>query len=830
MGFSNYPAKYIRFNNQSAKNLNVVVEIEGAPEPLSLVTIYNRIRYGDPGIVYGGPGLIYGGLVKANNFKSYLSIKSNLTIGQKIEPEQGRASVSLMTLTFVDVNGYMTNLVTPGKVVDEILGNKLVKVKLGYQQTSYPEDYFTVFRGYVSNITTLPTELTLQLSDANSKKRQQLFFTPKPKLSFALAASLGDTVVTVPTTDKSYQQILGPDGTYDTSVKTYIKIDDEVMEYGPTDITPTTYTVDRAQRGTGLQAHGIGSDIDNTIQLEGNLIDLALKLMLSGWNGPWISDVAVQSIGNTLSPLGIQPRTILMPDKIDVVDDYGLTPGDQVIISGSGAGNDGTYTLIKIATVNDRKNNLIYVDADLNTEFPTTATLSFRSKYDTFPVNCGLKMKPSEVDVETYETLKNQFFSQAENIFNFYQTDVTTGKEFIDSQLMLPVGAYSITRYGRVSMTTTKPPIADDKLPEVSKDSVVEPTSMSTQRGINNRRYYNEIQYSYDEDDAGSFRTVDSLVDEQSLVAIAISVPLPIPARGIKSTQFAAILIKRRGQFLLNRFKNAAVSVKLKVNWRVGSIIEAGDVVLLRDEGNLHLNNFDNGTRDLGVQLFEVINREMDIKTGTVTLELLSNIGYQVNDRFATISPSSVVDAGSTVNSIKIKDSFGALYPGNEKKKWEQLVNNPLVIHDYNWTTVYTTMLTGFDPGDDYKMIVDPPMAAAPPSDFIVDIDFYPNTTLATDDQLYKLLFAHLTPTVDVATGVSQFAFTVPPGEETKFTPGLPVMVHSLDYSVMSPESIVDSVVGTQINVKQDLGFTPAAGQFVDLIGYIDGGGPYRVL
>lgn len=827
-----YPDRYITYNDQQTKFVNIVVEIEGVPDTLSLAPLYTRVRYGDPGIKYGDPGLVYGGLRIVENNKSILSVESNLVISQKIEPEQGRGSVSTMSLVLIDLNGYATNLVTPGQVVDEILGNKLVTVKLGYRDTSYPEDYFTVFRGYITSIKTPPTKVLLQLSDANAKKRAQVFFTSKTKLT----SSINNSVTSIPVvrTDGMYDQILGPNGAYDTSVKTYIQIDDEVMLYGPGAVGPTSFNpVTRGQRSTLADSHDINSEVANTIQLEGNVIDLTLKMMLSGWNGPWLTGQPVSSIINTLSDSGNIQNAILLPGSVDAVDTYGLTPGDYVTFSGSSFGNDGTKVITEIRSVNDRSNNLILFNSNfVAEESPATGvSMAFRSKYDTLPLKAGLKMTPREVDVTTFESAKNQYFAQSEYTFQPYIQDSESGKDYIDKEFMLPIGAYSVTRYGRMSIAVTKPPIADQKIIVVSRETVVNPQSQSVERAINNRKYFNEVQYLYDYSDDGRFQTNDIIIDTEGLSKIAISSVLPIPAKAIRTQFNGQLLSIRRGRYLINRYRQAAILVYTEVNWKAGSMIEAGDVVLLKDNGFLHLNNFSNGTRNMGNQLFEVIERTLDIKNATAKLTLLSDLNYQVTDRIATISPSSNVIAGSTTTGVKFEDSYGALFPGNEKAKWTDLIGNQVRIHSYDFTTYdQTSTLVGFNPGNDYEMIVDPPLASPPPAGSIIDIIEYPTSTDPKDDELYKLLFDHLSPTVDVVTGVSDTAFTVAPGDTPKFTVGNLLFVHNTDYSILSPECFVESIVGDQINLSSSLGFTPSVGQKVDGIGYKDGGGFYRIL
>jgi hypothetical protein len=111
-----------------------------------------------------------------------------------------------------------------------------------------------------------------------------------------------------------------------------------------------------------------------------------------------------------------------------------------------------------------------------------------------------------------------------------------------------------------------------------------------------------------------------------------------------------------------------------------------------------------------------------------------------------------------------------------------------------------------------------------------VDIPRYPSTALTTDDSTYKAVFAHIDYTVPVVTGISTTQFTVSLGNAGKFFVGAMVRIHNADFSIDSGDASVSAVVGTTITVGTSLGFTPAAGQFIDLIGFADGGGAYRFI
>lgn len=825
MALSVYPQKYLDTNTQQTKTPAVVVQIEGI-DFLSNTPLYTRIRYGDPNIIYGQPGLVYGGLIRRPGVRDYLSIdQSSLVIQQKVEPESGRGNVSIMTLGFIDKDGYMSQVISPGIIVPEILGRR-VRIYLGFSNTSFPEDYFTVFRGYITGTTSGSGYVTLQLSDASLKRRQVLF----SEYRTSLTAPIDNVTLSVPvtSTEGAFDQVLGPSGAYDSGVKTYLKVADEFMQYGPGALGPTSFTVlSRGSRGTTAVAHTTDDEVAHAIELTGNAYDLLLKLMLSGWNGPCIENISILSFVQTSPTIGAMVNAITLPLGVNAVDDYGIAVGDYLTVTGS-AGNNGTYKVTGFLDYDELVNNIVLTDGTFVFEYPTTAVMDLRSQYDTFPIEAGLKLDPVDVDVASHVQIKNNFLSQDQLQF-FIKDPESSGKTFLESQIHLPMSTYPVTRYGKISAAINKPPIAAQKLPVLDKDTILNPDKIVVTRATNNRRLFNEIKYTYDKDDAGNYLSTSYYIDSESLTNIGIASQLPIISDGLRSTLNGTSIANRHANFLLSRYKSGAYEISVETNWQVGGIIETGDSVLVKDNGGLKITNFNTGERDLGTQLFEVIDRKLDIKSGRSTLQLLSSPGYSVSNRYATISPSSKISSATT-SYVIIKESYGGVYPGREFLKWSDFVGQRVLIHSYDWVTSEETTFTGFDPTNNFKMMLDPPLSFIPSVDDIVDIPFYPTNTDIHDQEIYKLLYIHIDPTLTIVSGTSGTVFDLSAPDAARTQVGLPILIHNADYSILSPESIVLSVVGTTVTVKTDLGFTPAAGQKVELVGFQDGGGAYRIL
>src|SRR5581483_226998 len=271
---------YQNFNTQQSKNPVLVVTIAGINDIFSSAPVYTIVKYGDPGITYGEAGLVYGGLRPysvllnggaVSNFRDIISLDgSSFQISQTLEPEQGRASISQLSIAFLDVDGYMSQVVSPGVLIPEILGAQ-VEVFLGFSQISYPDDFLTIFKGVVTSVTAGPGLITLGLSDPSVKRRTQLFYCQQTSVSSAVMA--GDTTINVVSNVGFFAQIVAPDGSIwpfagNPVCFTYIKIDDEWIECQPNSMNTTQFiVVNRGARGTTAASHAIGAAVNAGLQI-----------------------------------------------------------------------------------------------------------------------------------------------------------------------------------------------------------------------------------------------------------------------------------------------------------------------------------------------------------------------------------------------------------------------------------------------------------------------------------------------------------------------------------------------------------------------------------
>ena len=653
----------------------IVLEIEGVDMKFGVQKIYKSVEIGDEGLEIGDYWLIGGDHLVANQEDLITLTGTTTAINQQLDPSKGLgSSISSMAINLVDQNEIVTKLITPGLVVDDILGRR-AKVRFGFQDTSYPADYVTIFRGIVDDIQAGAGYIKLNLAHPDQKKRQTLF--TKQTVIPALA---GTTLLVF---EPPYSQMIYRNGAYDQvfaadpTLKTYFIHGDEYMR-AKAQVFGTAYDLERAQLGTTHNTAPIeGAELETFYVLEGNVIDIALKLMLSTrYAEPYAEHLPISSLNWVSIDETIQNGVYLT--GVDLVEEYGARVGDYVTILGSAiSGNDTMLVQVRILSIDVRfEGTLIVVDKGvaaynytITEERTTTAKLALYSQYNTLGV--GLGMKPDEVDIDEHLRIQRLFLSGVN--MRFYMKDEVNIKEFIEQQLYAPVGAYALPRKSKASIGMHVGPIPGNQAAIISADDVISPDNLVVRRGIG-QNFMNTVIYKYGlmltEDD---YESGEVVTDEDSINRIKVGTKAQIvQADGLRADldgkNIAQISARRR----LNRYKFAAESIdNIQITYAKGFNIEVGDIILF-DGSQLNLLNSKDGNRKPSPKLVEVINKTFDIK-GTVRLSIVDT-SYSTQNRYALISPSSVIKQGLSQTKFVIQPSFGMTYGSSEYLKWSKLL------------------------------------------------------------------------------------------------------------------------------------------------------------
>lgn len=808
--------------SRTVKSPQIIVEIDGLPTFSSLQN-KKYAKYGDPGVDYGLAGFVYGGLIVDSLSYPYIDLaKSTNNITQQLLIDKGGYSSSTnFDISLVDVDRYITKIITPGYVIEDILARK-ARIYLSLEGAGHPEDSILFFSGIVSDIKSGAGYVNINISSPERLKNLEIF----PKVSTDLTVAINSSATTF--TVKDTAQFILPDGS--GTLKSYFKIDDEIVEY--TGSTATTFTgCVRGQFGTIASSHSIGASLETFYRLQGNLRDLALKLMLSGGDEYHTSDIDILSFNNY--GLISNPNAIYLPtyypDQI-----YGLVIGDTVNVTGaSNIGNNGTALILSINT-ND-VGSYIVLDKTLVNE-GSGAKVAFKSKYNVLPKFAGLEMTPDQVDVAEFEKVYTQFQSQFFE-YDFYIKDQLNGSDFINSQILYPSGCYALPRKAKTSIGLTIPPLAQKGTKKLSNLNVTKASNIKINRSIS-KNFYNSVIYRYDQDAVENKYTRGKITQSaNSTNRINISnKPLQIDSDGIRASANFDYLFQTQTRRFLDRYQYGAESLDVQVLFGDAFTIEIGDTVIL-DGQLLQISDTKNtnGTRKFLPRLFEVQNKSMSLKGTEITLTLVDTV-YSLDGRYGVISPSSTIGAGSTTTKIVLKKSFGdTLTDRLPTIKWLNYIGEKALVRNDDWSFQELVTITAIDPSNPYNLIVSPALSSAPTEDMILDSPRYPNNTDEADQAIYKAAHCSWNMTRNVLTGSTDTVLFFDYADRSAFVLNAPVMVRSTDWSTQSVEVKIIDVYLDLINpcyvtLSKPLGFTPTTDMKIELLGYADGGAPYRWL
>lgn len=829
--------------NYDIANLNtlkrplIVMTFDGLPYSFSSGDVYSTLRYGDPGINYGD-GYIYGGLRKLgkDKIKDWIDIKSGqTTISQRIEPWDGKSSVQTMNITLIDVNKEVTKLISPGVGgLTEIL-NKRVTIKFGYQTVSFPEDYVTIFYGYVNNISAKEGKITFEFTDPSSKRKQEIFNESTATLVGAISPT--DTTITLSSTSNRYIPVLDGLNVSDPTLTYGINIGDEIITYLPSNVSGNTITsVVRGARNTTASSHSIGDQVKYYLGIEDDPISISLKMMLSGWNGPWIEQLPCRGIINTDDGFTLND-SITGSQDVNFERDYGLVADDYVILSGfTIPTNNGTFRIESFQK--EGRTIVVREKGVLLQENPgTPGVIAFRSKYDTYPISAGLSLSPIDVYVDRHEYFKDTFVQQT-FLFDIVGRE-KNAKEFIEKQLMQPISGYSLTQNSKISMGMTHPPLADDLTKFIDHTNVVDPKAIEVNRGLNNRMFYNAIffEYAYDvikDEYKKSLRVIDA----DSIKRMNQVSTLNIQIKGLPDSVESETFLRQRAQRILLRYRYGAETISVSTLFGTGHLIDAGDIIVLSDRQPnpmLNISNTSTGERGVVNRIMETLDRSIGITSGQTKVKLLSNNGFEFSDRYGVIAPSSLVGTIIDNKSFIIIDSFGAKFPGREWLKWQKYQGLKIKIHDSNYTRVGVSTFS-LDKSNPYQINLDTALSFVPQVGDIVEFDDYDETSSSSQSAI-KNRYVSLDRVSTILSGSSSTVFTLDSGLGALYSPGLACYVQSPDGTRLSSNLKTISIIGDIVTVgalvpggDSDLGFTPQPGDYFKLGGFRDLGNSYRYL
>jgi len=586
--------------------------------------------------------------------------------------------------------------------------------------------------------------------------------------------------------------------------------------------TDTTITVERAVDGTRGDSYESNESVDSVYQFSDDPITLALKLYLSDAETTPFGNAEIKSI-NDISTMLMVENSIFFEAQ-NLTRDLGLVVGDFVVLTGTT--NDGTYKINEIVQIDTGQ--YLVVDATLTTETESSGTAQFISQFNVLPD--GLKMTNREVDIDGH-LFELNFNPNTFPTLNFNITDAINGKEFVDREIYFPSSLYSVPRQSKVSVKLVKPPLSLEQTVVLDETNVTNLEKVKIQRATH-KFLYNEIVYKYNKDIiADKFLTGKVFINEESKQRIGagrIVKTLTIEANGFEDTTEIDNIINRQVQRLFDRYKNAAQQITgVEVLYGTGIGIEIGDVLVFGSE-TMPIADLNTGERIFKPRLVEVLKKSLNVTTGRIKLDLLET-AYDLESRFGVISFSSFIGAGSTTNRLILKQSFFTGDYEVETDKYQDYIGQRIRVRNDNYTFDETIQLLSVDPSNQNALLLNGNLSAPPSEDFIVEQPVYDETD-ADIDRSYKDQFCYLNGELEVSASIDNISFEV--ADASDLLVNYQTYIHNDDFSrdsFLDGTSIIADITGNVVTLDEAISFVPQVGDKIKLVGYKDGGFPYRI-
>lgn len=654
----------------------IIFTIDGVPTKFAASTIYEFIRIGDAGLYidnYLGDPWYIGGLRRIEDQVDYISFQNGTTtkINQQLQPDKGvGTSVTQLTIAMIDKNEEISEIVSPGFVVSEILGRNC-RVQIGFANNAYPEDYITIFRGIVETVNCGAGLIKFQLSSSEQKKRQFLFERANGKLVGSISS--GGAVSSINLTDASAFKytINGPTGSPDSTITYYARIDDEWFSYtGVSGNTLTGVTRNPPPFNFGQASHDPDAEVNGIVRLQGAGMDIARKLMLSGVNNYFLTGVGVENFGY-IDPVTPVANSVFFYG-VNIKEEYGLTVGDYITTSGAsnGANNFTLKTISDIVVTNDGSYvvvNGVSIVAELN----TGAVASFRSQWDTLGWGCG--MIPNDVDLDEWEKQYRLFLSGFN--FDFRVKEGFDVKEFMEQQILRPMTAFSIQRKGKISIGLHTPPLPNVNMITADVDNVENASKLVISRSIV-KNFYNVVNYQLDIDpQEDKYTSVKTTKDQSSIDDFNNrEIPINIMSDGLRTTTGGLTVASTSSARLLNRYKRAAEYID-NIEIRLGDAFNAeiGDNMIL-DLASLQLTDVKSGNRNGDSRIVQIIQKSFDLKTGKIVVGIVDT-KFSGAARYGLISPASNIQTVASAQQFVLASSHASVYGVDEWRKWQRFGN-----------------------------------------------------------------------------------------------------------------------------------------------------------
>ena len=296
--------------------------------------------------------------------------------------------------------------------------------------------------------------------------------------------------------------------------------------------------------------------------------------------------------------------------------------------------------------------------------------------YDWYDSSNGLGLTSDYINVSAIESVRDDWFPGDSHYMRFYIDKRVVAKDFIEKEICKPLNLYPvIDGQGRFSIKPFKPPLAAlDEVQSFDEDNIIgiPKWSANLESVINEIEIYYDHNSSSDEFDSEIYYVDSDSVNNRGPGKKAIE----IKTKGLKTSNGTASIAGRGADILairknriFGRWATPPVSLKIKTfftQW----LSEAGDIVPITHP---LLPDVEAGTRGLDEARMEIVNRSVDWKRGSVSIDLL-NTGF-ARSIYGVVSPTMTITSATASTCFNVSTA--------DANKYIHYTSPEVSIHDY---------------------------------------------------------------------------------------------------------------------------------------------------
>jgi hypothetical protein len=433
-------------------------------------------------------------------------------------------------------------------------------------------------------------------------------------------------------------------------------------------------------------------------------------------------------------------------------------------------------------------------------------------------------MLTSEVDVDEFNNIAAAFSSNFVDYDIYIKDSIDDAKEFLDKEIFFPQGLFSIPRKARSSVKFVVPPFSSAITPTLNNSAITNITKIKQRRSIH-KYLYNTYVWRFNQDSIeDKFLTGKIVVSANSINRIkAGKKQLKIESAGLRNNPSTIALVNNISQRLIDRYQYAPTYFEgVEVNYKTGYTIEVGDIVpaFPSETKTKDLKDGSNQTE----KLYEVVNKSLNVKTGKISLSLLSS-AFEIESRYVVVSLSSKTTNDSTSSRLIIESINDLGQFPNPTAQWKPLEGNRIRVRSNDYTDDEIVEFN-VDPNNSSALILSDVLSFTPNENHVVEVPSYDDSDAAIDSD-YKLQFGYQNSLVKVTSVISASSFEVDIPNNL-FANSL-IYVNAKDYSETSFEELIriESIVGNVVTLESELPFIPQLDYIVNRSNFGDEGFSY---